>query len=96
MTDVTVTHNPDESRYEGHVDGDLAGFADYELRDDLIVFPHTEVDAAFEGQGVASAIARYALDDARATGERRVVPECPFFKGWVEKHPDYQSLVAKR
>lgn len=94
MTHATVTDNPDESRYEAHVDGELAGFAEYVMRDDVVVFPHTEVDSAFEGKGVASALARHALDDVRATGERTVVPECPFFKGWIEKHPDYRALVS--
>ena len=96
MSDVTVTDNRDENRYEAHVDGEPAGFADYELREDVIVFPHTEVDPAFEGRGVASALVRHALDDVRARGERRVVPTCPFFRRWIEKHPDYEDLVARR
>lgn len=96
MTDVTVTRNPDRSRYEAHVDGALAGFAEYELRDGLIVFPHTEVDPAFEGRGVAGALARNALDEVRSEGSRRVRPVCPFFKGWIEKHPDYEDLLERR
>ncbi len=93
MSDVTVTDNRAESRYEAHLDGELAGFADYQLRHDVIVFPHTEVDPAFEGKGVGSALARQALDDVRAAGERKVVAICPFIKGWIEKHPEYRSLL---
>jgi predicted GNAT family acetyltransferase len=90
-----TSHNPAQHRYEAHLDGELAGFADYELRgDDLIVFTHTEVDDAFEGRGVGGALARFALDDVRAEGTRRVVPRCPFIKSWIEKHPEYQDLVA--
>ena len=95
MSDVTVTDNPDQSRYEAHVDGELAGFADYELREDVITFTHTEVDSAFEGQGVGGALARGALDHVRASGGLSVVPECPFIARWVEKHPDYQALLAE-
>lgn len=93
MADVTVTDNPGESRFEAHVDGELAGFADYQRTDDLIAFTHTEVDDAFEGQGVGSALARGALDAVRADGTRRVLPKCAFIRGWIEKHPDYQDLV---
>jgi predicted GNAT family acetyltransferase len=93
MADVQVTDHPDESRYEAHVDGELAGFAAYDLADGLIVFTHTEVADAFEGQGVGSALARGALDAVRADGTRRVLPRCPFIRGWIEKHPDYQDLV---
>ncbi|MFF5259176.1 GNAT family N-acetyltransferase [Actinomadura viridis] len=88
-----ISDNPEASRYEIRVDGSLAGFAEYRTRPGKIVFTHTEVDGAYEGQGVGGALARGALDDVRAKG-LAVVPLCPFFKGWIDKHPDYQDLVA--
>lgn len=93
MADVVVTDNPDQSRFEAHVGGELAGFARYQTADDLIMFTHTEVLDAFEGQGVGSALARGALDAVRADGTRQVLPRCQFIRGWIEKHPDYQDLV---
>jgi len=66
-----VIHNRDLSRYEAHLDGALAGFADYKLTNSLIVFPHTEVDPAFGGQGVGGAIVQFALDDVRAAAPTR-------------------------
>ena len=93
MADVQVTLNEDKKRYEARVDGELAGSAYFDAADDLIVFTHTEVDDAFEGKGVGSALARFALDDVRAGGRRKVVPRCPFIKGWIDRHPDYQDLL---
>lgn len=93
MTDVTVTDNRNERRYEAHLDGRLAGFAYYQLTDELIIFTHTEVDPSFEGRGVGGALARLALDDVRSKGERKVLALCPFIKRWIDKHPDYASLV---
>jgi len=93
MADVQVTDHPEKSRFEARVGGELAGFAAYETADDLIAFTHTEVDDAFEGQGVGSALARGALDAVRADGTRRVLPRCRFIKGWIDKHPEYQDLV---
>ena len=93
MTDVVTTKHSDLHRYEAHVDGEFAGFAEYELTEALIVFTHTVVEDQFEGKGVASALARFALDDVRAEGAREVVPRCPFVRGWIEKHPEYSSLV---
>ena len=93
MNDVQVTNNEAEKRYEARVDGRLAGSAYYDTADDLIVFTHTEVDDAYEGQGVGSTLARAALDDVRADGRRKVVPRCPFIKGWIDRHPDYQDLL---
>ena len=93
VSDVVVTNNDAAKRYEARVDGDLAGAAYYDVADDLIVFIHTEVDDAFEGHGVGSALARAALDEVRADGRRKVVAMCPFFKAWIERHPDYQDLL---
>jgi predicted GNAT family acetyltransferase len=95
MTDVVVTDNPEMSRYEARIDGELAGYSQYHLTRSAIVFTHTEVDKAFEGHGVGSAIARYALDDVRANGERDVVPVCPFIHGWIDDHPEYADLVRR-
>jgi uncharacterized protein len=91
---VTVEDRPEESRYEARDEsGVVAGFAQYRRRGDRIVFLHTEVDDAFEGQGVGSALVRGALDDARSAG-LRVVVECPFVKSYIERHPEYDDLVA--
>ena len=88
-----LSNNEAEHRYEARVGGELAGSAYYDTADDLIVFTHTEVDDAYEGHGVGSALARAALDDVRADGRRKVVPRCPFIKGWIDRHPDYQDLL---
>jgi len=94
MSEINVADAPENSRYEARIGGELAGFADYVLREGRIVFTHTEVDDAFEGQGVGSALARGALDDVRRSGDRDVVAMCSFIKGWIDKHPDYADLVA--
>jgi len=90
---VVVTDVPERSRWEASEDGELAGFAEYRLRAGRVVFPHTVVEPAFEGRGVASALVRTALDDARARA-LPVVPLCPFFRRWIDRHPDYADLVA--
>lgn len=93
MAHIEITRNDDGSRYEATVDGALAGFAEFALTEHAITFTHTEVDPAFEGQGVGSALARGALDDAIHRGDRRIKVVCPFIRAWVERHPDYQELL---
>jgi predicted GNAT family acetyltransferase len=89
---VTVADNTMASRYEARIDGALAGVCEYDLTPDTIVFLHTVVAQKYEGQGVGGAIARYALDDARARG-LHVRALCPFIRGWMERHPEYSDLV---
>ncbi|MCW2919348.1 MAG: family N-acetyltransferase [Actinomycetia bacterium] len=88
-----ITNNAAQNRYEIHQDGSLAGFAEYRLRDDRVIFTHTEIDPSYEGQGLGGKLARGALDDVRATG-RKAVPLCPFIKAYIGKHPEYKDLVA--
>ena len=91
---ATVLDVPDWSRFEIHVDGRLAGFAQYRLKDaGLIVFTHTEIDDAFEGRGLGSTLIRAALDAARSRG-LAVRPDCPFVRAYIARHPDdYLDLV---
>jgi len=89
--DVTVTDDPEHRRYVAREGDDLAGVAVYLRSPELIAFLHTEVEDAYGGRGVGSALARAALDDARAQG-LRVLAICPFIDGWITKHPDYEDL----
>jgi hypothetical protein len=91
--EVTVRDNRSGSRYEADLDGGQAVMV-YRLRGATIEFTHTEVPKALEGRGVASAIARFALDDARARG-LHVQPTCPFVAGYIGHHPEYADLVAQ-
>src|SRR5262245_30650845 len=91
---IAVQDAPERHRYEVTVDGELAGFAVYEDRADGVrVFTHTEVDDAYEGRGVGSALARGALDDVRASGGR-LVARCPFIAAFIRRHDEYADLVA--
>ena len=93
--DVEVRDNPEHRRFEAYVDGNLAGFSAYDLTDGGIMILHTEVDDAFEGQGVGSALARQMLDLIRADGELKVTVLCPFVNAWLRRHPDYQDLTRR-
>lgn len=92
-TEVQVVRHPERSRFEIVVDGELAGFAQYQHRPGRMVLTHTVVDPARQGQGLAGRLARVALDAARAEG-LRVVPECSYIADYIRKHPEYADLVA--
>jgi uncharacterized protein len=87
-----VEDNPARRRFEILVDGSLAGTAAYQLRPDVIVFTHTEIDATYQGKGVGSALARGALDQVRERGDR-VIARCPFIASFIKENPEYQNLL---
>ena len=90
---VEVRDNASEGRFEVVLDGTVAGFAAYQVRDTSLIFTHTEVDPAFEGKGLGSALVAGALDAVRERGGT-VVPRCAFIKSYIERHPPYQDLLA--
>ena len=91
---IEIVDQPDRSRYEMAVDGELAGIATYRLGDGEITFIHTEVDRSFAGRGLGSRLAAHVLDDARARS-LGVRPQCPFIRRYIGSHPGYQALVRE-
>ncbi|MGY1617475.1 GNAT family N-acetyltransferase [Geodermatophilus sp. SYSU D00691] len=88
----TVIDAPDEHRYEIREGDRVLGIAAYRRRGDVLVFTHTEVDPHEGRSGLGSTLVRGALDDVRAKGGK-LIAQCPFVRGWIERHPDYADLV---
>jgi len=44
------------------------------------------------GKGAGSALVKGALDQVRAEG-LKVIPQCPFVKAYIDKHPEYADLL---
>ena len=91
---TSVVENEDEGRYDIVVDGEVAGFTVVDVHGDVAIFPHTEIASEYEGHGLASELIAGALDDVRATG-LRVIARCPFVRDFIEKHGEYQDLLAE-
>ena len=88
-----VNNNKAHHRYELEVEGYLAT-EHYKLDGNVITFEHTDVPKELGGKGVGSKLVQGALDQVRAAG-LQVIPECPFVKAWIEKHPEYADLVKR-
>jgi predicted GNAT family acetyltransferase len=88
-----VTRNESANRYELHVDGVLAGVADYTERGDVVVIPHTEIDPSRRGQGLGAVLVQGTLDDIRPTG-KKIVPSCWYVAQFIDENPAYKDLVA--
>ncbi|GAB5494051.1 MAG: GNAT family N-acetyltransferase [Phototrophicaceae bacterium] len=89
--DVSVNHNPDENRFEVVVGDDIA-MVEYNRAGQNIIFTHTEVPVAFEGQGIASKMAYVAMEFAKNEG-LKVQALCPFVNKYVSEHPEYHSIT---
>jgi uncharacterized protein len=88
----TIVDNTTAHRLE-IVDGGATAFLSYRrMKGDTIEYLHSETPPELQGRGYASALAKFALERDKAAG-RKVIPTCPFVKTYIERHPEYASLV---
>jgi predicted GNAT family acetyltransferase len=92
--DVVVRDNPAQHRFEILVDGKVAGISQYRAEGDALVFTHTKVDDAYEGQGLGSKFVAELLAELRDRGTG-VIPECPFVRTYLRRHQELQSVVPE-
>ena len=95
MTDdeLVVEDHPAEQQYVARIGDRVVGFTEYRRIRGRLVFFHTEVDPAVEGQGIGSRLAAGTLDDVRARG-LKIAVKCPFLSAYFKRHRQYDDLLA--
>lgn len=92
ISDLKVIHNKEARRFEIDLDGETA-LIDYSEQNGVMAMTHTEVPKKFEGKGIGSKLVKGALDLVKKEN-KKVNPLCPFVARYIERHSEYQSLVA--
>ena len=90
--DIPVINNTVNQQFEVHLDGEIA-VLQYRFQNDLIWLMHTEVPKKMEGKGIASILARYGLEWAKAN-DKKVKVICPFVAVFLKRHPEYNDIVV--
>jgi hypothetical protein len=90
--DITVRNNVEAGCYDALLDDRVVGMIVYERRDNRVIFRHTIVEPELRGHGVATALARGALDDVAASG-RRLTNYCGFITDFIAINPAYRGLL---
>lgn len=93
MDHIQILHLEDARVFQTEIDG-KKGVVEYLQVANRIIFTHTEVDPALEGRGIASQLARHVLEYAREKGFE-VMPLCPYIAGYINRHPEYKTLLMK-
>jgi predicted GNAT family acetyltransferase len=87
-----IRDNVEKHRFEVDLGDGSFAIAEYKLLHGKIVFTHTEVPPTHEGQGIGTALVRFALRSARERG-LQVIPICPFFAAYIKNHAEEQDLL---
>lgn len=88
---MDVTHNRERHRFEVDL-GDGVAVAEYNRLSHALMFTHTEVPPAQEGQGIATRLIEASLETARQEG-LKVIPACAAFAHYFRKHPEVRDLL---
>ena len=87
MEEQNINHDPQRRRFE-------AGPAhlSYRCEGERIVIDHTYVPPPLRGRGLAAALTRAALVEARRRGWK-VVPKCSYAAAFIERHQEFADLI---
>ena len=85
MTDITITL--------AVVNGHEAEMTFSKAGTGRIIIDHTGVPKELGGMGVGVALVKRAVEDARKNGVK-IIPLCPFAKAQIQKHPEWQDVLA--
>ncbi len=95
MADYTIERETDTSggRYVIRLDGAEAEMTYSNAGDHKIAIGHTYVPPALRGKGLAEALVKRGIDDARAEGTK-ILPYCSYVRVEFQRHPEWHDLLA--
>jgi len=88
----SIQHLKNEHRFQYEQD-ELIAYLEYSLDGTIMTIRHTWVPKALGGQGIAAQLTRCALETAEQQ-QWQVVPACSYAERYIEKHQQYQKLLA--
>jgi predicted GNAT family acetyltransferase len=95
MSDMDVKREDGATggRYLVTIDGHTAEMTYSKAGATHIIIDHTGVPDALRGKSAGQALVKRAVEDARAAGIK-IIPLCPFAKAQIEKHSEWQDVLA--
>jgi predicted GNAT family acetyltransferase len=95
MADFTIEREEDESggRYVIRHNGDESEMTYSLSGGKTMIIGHTYVPPSLRGKGLAEALVRRGIDDARSEG-RKIMPLCSYVRTEFKRHPEWSDLLA--
>jgi uncharacterized protein len=90
-SEIKVQHVPEKQRFEVRLENEV-GILSYTERGDVVTFDHTYVPDAWRGRGVAAALVRAGVTEARTRGWK-IRPLCSYVVTFFQRHPEFADVV---
>jgi uncharacterized protein len=88
---ITIVNNEKNQQFQALADGELA-YLEYRWHKQALALMHTFVPESLEGKGLASGLAKFALEYAKSSN-LKVLVYCPFVATYLKRHPEYNSII---
>jgi len=88
-----VINNTAQQQFEIHTEDNVAVLVYRFYKNDMALM-HTDVPEALGNRGIASTLAKFALDWAKENN-KKIMVYCPFVASYLKRHPEYNTLVDK-
>lgn len=89
---INIRNSTESRSYDASIGDQVVGTIVYEQRDGRMIIRHTMVDPEYRGQGIASALAQFTLDDLAASG-KTLTNYCGFIADYIDRNPRYAKLI---
>jgi predicted GNAT family acetyltransferase len=86
------TGKPQVERILSQIEGQEAGYVEYQVAHGVMDIQHTIVRPEFGGKGIGSDLIRQSVELAKEKGWK-IQPSCSFAYGYFQRHPELQSMV---
>lgn len=90
---MEIIDNKENGQFEYRTEDHLA-YVTYRMRGNVMYLMYTFVPNELNGNGIASTIARKALNYAK-TNNYKITVLCPFISDYVKKHPKWYQLYVE-
>ena len=90
---MQILFEREHSRSAAYDGASCIGYAVIEERGGRWVIPHTEVDPAYGGQGIARCLIEEIIAAARREG-RKIVPVCSYAEKMMQGKDEYRDVLA--
>lgn len=96
MADFKIEREQDQGggRYVIKLGGDEAEMTYSNVGDKRIAIGHTYVPPSMRGKGLAEALVKRGIEDARAEGTK-ILPYCSYVRLEFQRHPEWHDLLAE-
>jgi len=91
---MRVIDNKEKNQFEAEIEGSHAKI-EYSVQPGVLSLNHTEVPKELSGKGIASELTERVLLQIELRG-LKIIPVCPFIKKYIEKHPEWKSIIAEK